>query len=258
MNYQRAAVASTFSPTFAAVLAEAEHFARSYGADLHIVHASNFDAEKERRFFDAMRRRIEIRWAAGETPARAILDATTGGGYELLIAGALQKEDSDRHFTNGVARELLRATPCDLLLLPHPSTTPPPVRHVVFAVEPGQDMTEFLKNQVRRLRPQAVTITATHTPFAAAIAASRGEEPANVEEWLENLAVAVDGDGVEVETSVVTSNTGYSLCDFIQGLEPDLLVVKMENRADPLPAHMNWLYQVIPSRLLAVREENRA
>lgn len=258
MNYQRAAVASTFSPTFAAVLAEAEHFAQFCGADLHIVHASNFDAEKERRFFDAMRRKIEIRWIEAETPARAILDATTEGGYELLIAGALQKEDSDRHFTNGVARELLRFTPCDLLLLPHPSTEPEPIRHVVFAVEPGEDVADFLQTQVKRLRPASVTLAATHTPFAAAIAASRGEKVGDVDEWLETLVEAIGDHAEKVETRVVTSNTGYTLCDVILGLAADLLVVKMKAAKDPLPAHMNWLYQVIPTRLLAVKAESRA
>ncbi len=258
MNYQRAAVASTFSPTFAAVLAEAEHFAQFCGADLHIVHASNFDAEKEKRFFDAMRRKIEIRWAEAETPARAILDVTTQGGYELLIAGALQTEDNDRHFTNGVARELLRSSPCDLLLVPHPSTAPGPLRHVVFAVEPGEEMADFLRSQVQRLRPEAVTIAATHTPFAAAIAASKGEEIADVDDWLEGLVAAIEDDTVKVETRVVTSNTGYTLCDVIQSLEADLLVVQMRDGKDPLPTHMNWLYQVVPSRLLAVRPEKRA
>ena len=258
MNYQRAAVASTFSPTFSAVLAEAEHFAQFCGADLHIVHASSFDAGKEQRFFDAMRRKVEIRWVEAEHPARAILDATIEGEYELLIAGALQKEDSDRHFTNGVARELLHSAPCDLLLVPHPSTKPRAFQHVVCAVEPGEDAAGFLRNQVERLRPDLVTIAAAHTPFAAAIAASRGEEPADVDAWLENLVEAVASDSCKVETRMVTSNTGYSLCDAIQGLEADLLVVQMQDASDPLPAHMNWLYQVVPSRLLAVRPEKRA
>lgn len=258
MKYQRAAVASTFSPTFAAVLAEAEHFAHFCGADLQIVHASHFDADKEKRFLDAMKRKVEIRWAGGKSPALAILEAAREGNYELLIAGALQKEDSDRHFTNGVARELLRSSPCDLLLVPHPSMTPALPRHVVFAVEPGEAVDDFLRDQVERLKPEAVTIVAAHTPFAAAIAASRGEKPTDVHEWLESQAAAVDGDGVKVETFVVTSNTGYSLCDFIEGLAADLLVVRMRNTNDPLPAHMNWLYQVVPSRLLAVKEAKRA
>ena len=258
MNYQRAAVASTFSPTFAAVLAEAESFARFCGAHLDIVHAAAFDAEKARRFEEAMGRKVEIRWAEAESPARGIATAASDHAYELLIAGALQTEDNDRHFTNGVARELLRTSPCDLLLVPHPEQEPKPLRHVVFALEPGEDAAAFLQKQVGYLRPEAVTIAVTHTPFAAAIAASKGEEPADLDEWLGKLVEAIGDDEIAVETRVVTSNTGYAVCDVIQGLEADLLVIQRHEAADPLPAHMNWLYQVIPTRLLAVRAVKRA
>ena len=54
ITYRRAGVASTFSPTFAAVLAEAGSFARHCGAELEIIHAAAFDAEKEKRSFEKM------------------------------------------------------------------------------------------------------------------------------------------------------------------------------------------------------------
>lgn len=51
----------------------------------------------------------------------------------------------------------------------------------------------------------------------------------------------------------MTSITGYTLYDTMEGLEADLLVVKAEPDGS-LPKHMDWLYQVIPARLLLVRE----
>jgi hypothetical protein len=59
----------------------------------------------------------------------------------------------------------------------------------------------------------------------------------------------------------VTSNTGYALCEVIQGLEADLLVVKALPNAQggTLPQHVDWLYQIIPTRLLVAKdtEQNR-
>jgi hypothetical protein len=46
MTYRRAGVASTFSPTFAAVLVEADSFA-AVRRELEIIHAAKFDAEGE-------------------------------------------------------------------------------------------------------------------------------------------------------------------------------------------------------------------
>jgi len=252
MSYQRAGVASTFSPTFAAVLAEAERFAAHCGAALEIVHAAAYDADKEKRFCEAIGRKAEIRWVEDETPAKAILGAAKNFGYELLIAGALQSETDDTLFTSGVARGLLRGATCDLLLVPRPQQEPARLRRLVFTLDPGEGSREFLQRVAHVLQPEHITIAVNKTPFAAAIAASRGEEPRDEDAWLDELIAGFADGKIEVETRVVTSNTGYSLCEAIQGIEADLLIVKAE--ADgTLPVHMNWLYQVIPCRLLVVR-----
>lgn len=252
MSYQRAGVALTFSPRFAAVLAEAWHFSAHCGASLDIVHAAAYDAEKEKRFCEALGRKVEVRWVEGKTPAQALLAAAKKFQFDLLIAGALQNEAADTLFTSGVARDLLRGMTCDLMLVPKPVVDPAPLNRLIFTMDPGENSGAFLHEVIRVLRPQHITIAVNETPFAAAIAASRRELPLDVNAWLEELTASFAGTGLEVETWVVTSNTGYNLCEAIQGIEADLLIVKAE--ADgTLPLHLNWLYQVIPCRLLVVR-----
>ena len=93
-----------------------------------------------------------------------------------------------------VASELLRNAPCDLLLVPRPLEDPPTPQHIVFAFEPEQEEDrELLRRVVEVLRPQRVTIAVTERPFAPAIAASRGEQPGDVEAWLEDLAAPLPG-----------------------------------------------------------------
>jgi len=253
MNYERVGVASNFSPTFAAVLAEAAHFAGRHGASLEIVHAAEYDAGKENRFRKALARPAEIRWVQGDTPAQAIIGAAERFDYQLLIAGALYRENAERPFTSSVARDLLSRASCDVLLLPHPAEQPQPIHSVVFALEPGRDESGFLQAAIAALQPRRVTIVAVETPFAAAIAASRGESLQNLDEWLEKIALSIDSDALEIDARVVTSNTGYALCDVVEGLAADLLVVRSRAGHGSLPAHMSWLYQVIPTRLLLVR-----
>jgi nucleotide-binding universal stress UspA family protein len=253
MDYQHVGVASTFSPTFTGVLAEAKRFASHCGADLEIMHAGAFDIEKQKRFLGALGQRAEIRWVEGETAASAIIAAGENFAYDLLIAGTPHREIDDKPFAGDVAQELLRNAPCDLLLVPRPLEDPPPPQHIVFAFEPEQEGDrELLRRVVEVLRPERVTIAVTERPFAPAIAASRGEEPGDVDAWLEDLAGSLAGHDVEVEGRVVTSITGYTLYDTMEGLEADLLVVKAEPDGS-LPKHMDWLYQVIPTRLLLVR-----
>jgi nucleotide-binding universal stress UspA family protein len=256
--YQHMGVASDFSPTFTAVLAEAKRFSSHCGADLEIVHAGAFDSEKEKRFLEALGQPTQIRWAQGETIARAIIAAAENFAYELLIAGTLHRETDDKPFAGDVARELLRSAPCDLLLVPRPLDEPTLPQHIVFALEPEpeEENCELLRQAVQVLRPGRVTIFVTDRPFAPAIAASRGEEPRDLEARLEDLADSLAEHKVEVEGRVVTCITGYALCDTIEELEVDLLVVKAKPDGS-LPIHMDWLYQVIPTRLLRLRESRK-
>jgi hypothetical protein len=251
ITYRRVAVASTFSPTFAAVLAEASCFARHCGADLEVLHAAAYGEDKERRFREVIGADVPIHWVENDNPAHALL--SVAGDYELLIAGAMHREDAERPYTSGVARELLRSASCDLLLVPRPSEQALPPEHIVFALEPGEASGEFLKVTVEKLRPKRATIAITQTPFAAAIASSRGEKPPDVEAWLEELGDCLADSEVDFDERRVSSNTGYNLCEAIEGLGADFFVVQAESDG-ALPLHMNWLYQVIPTRLLVVRK----
>ncbi len=253
-------MASTFSPTFFAVLSEAHRVAEHFHVTLEVIHAAEQDVDKEARFRSTLGKlgsSSEIRWQVGLPPVDAIVDAASRFQYDLLIAGALQQESGDRSFTNSVARELLRRAPCDLLLLPKPSEEPQHWQHVVFALEPGGDYLAHLKKAISSLQPERVTLAVPKNPFTAAIASSRGEEPANMDAWADGLAEALSDVVAEVDTRLVTSNTGFALCDAIEGLEADLLVVHGETgRNGPsLPTHMDWLYQVIPTRLLVVQPD---
>ena len=136
MDYRHVGVASQFSPPFAAIFAEAKHFASHCGADQEVVHAAAFDSEKEERFVEALGQRAEVRWAEGETAARAIIAAVENFAYDLLIAGTLHRKTDYKPFTGDVARELLRNARCDLLLLPRPLEKPAPPQHIVFNLEP--------------------------------------------------------------------------------------------------------------------------
>jgi nucleotide-binding universal stress UspA family protein len=150
--------------------------------------------------------------------------------YELLIAGMLHRETDDKPFAGDVARELLRNAPCDLLLVPRPLEEPTPPQHIVFAFEPKpeEEDCESLRRAAQILRPRRVTIAIPDTPFTSAIATSRGEEPQDLEVLLKELADPLAEHQVEIDRRVVTSITGYTVCETVERLEADLLVIKAE------------------------------
>lgn len=261
-SFRKAAVASTFSPTHLAVLVEAAAFARKVGAELEVLHASPRTEEKAKHFeesFEVLGMDLAVHWLEGNNPGEVLLQAVREGGHDVLIAGALECEPGAeaRAFTGSVARRFLTESPCDLLLLPRPTDQSPIIGNAFFAVEPGQRIGAFALEAASILRLKAVTLAVAQTPFAAAIAASKGEAIKDPAEWADEITELIENAGIEVETLHIDSNTGFGLCDAVQGFGADLLIVKASRQDSKirLPAHMDWLRQVIPTRLLVCCED---
>ncbi|GAB4172731.1 MAG: hypothetical protein Fur0032_12190 [Terrimicrobiaceae bacterium] len=256
-SYRRAAVASTFSPTHQAVLVEAMHFARIVGAPLEVLHAARQCEQLEQRFGESFSRlggKLPIHWLPGPSPADALLDCVRAEGFDLLIAGALGREPAaeKRVFTGSVARRFLAEAPCDVLLLPYPSESPPEIQCAVFAVEPGGDISECAQGLSSVLGLRRLVLLVSENPFAAAIAASRGEAAIDCSSWAEKMAAAIESPELKVEIHVVNSNTGFGLCEAALGVGADLMVVKgfEKDGRTVLSAHLDWVRQVIPTRFL--------
>ena len=81
MSEPHFAVASTFSPRFRAVIAEADRVAKKFGARLSILHADERSDEKVSMFRDAFqelgRDEVDIYWCEGATPGEALVAAAS-------------------------------------------------------------------------------------------------------------------------------------------------------------------------------------
>src|ERR1700761_3548874 len=95
-GYNNIAVASTFSPRFHQVLAEAKRISRQFGSNLSLIYVGEREAETEKRFSE-MLRQLELRadsiihYAKGD-PATAILQTIHDQKIDMIVAGALEKE----------------------------------------------------------------------------------------------------------------------------------------------------------------------
>lgn len=257
--YRQIAVASTFSPRFRAVLAEADQFARSLDASLSVIHAAAEHAEAIERFFEALdplgrSAETSILWSVAESPTQAIVSACERAHVDLLLAGALEREGDHRNFVGGVARELLSRTTCDLLLLPEPREMPPPCERVVVDVRLDHPSLPFLNHAcrlARQLGAREMIFAAIVTPFDLARA---GGAPLDENRLIEIVDPAEGFDG-EVDVRVLRSTTGFATCDFLQEVRAGLFVAG--TRAHPeggrrLPGRLDWLRQVIPTNVLLV------
>lgn len=256
------AVASTFSPRFRAVIAEADRIAKQFGARLSVLHAGERSDEKVDKFHGAFgelgRGEVDIYWCEGETPAEALVDAAASEYFDLLIAGALDNPNEYRNFTGGVVRELLQRAPCDLLLIPSPSQEAPQGRKTAcLMVEAHRPRWRAAREALASIAPEFIAVLAADSPFAHAREAALGHEESH--ESLDDVCEALGEIAEEVDLRSVRSNTGFTLCDIVQEAAPDFLLVEAEwrDRKRFLPPHLDWLNQVIPARLFLLGKPPR-
>ena len=135
--YRDVAVASTFSPRFKQVLAEAKRIRDQFDARLHVIYVGEKTAETTKKFGDVFKQLhlpddSPIHYRQG-TPADAILQAAGENNVDLIVAGALEKEAVLRPFLGDVARQLVRDTKCSVLLFIKPERAPKPTNPLPFS-----------------------------------------------------------------------------------------------------------------------------
>src|SRR5215210_3456964 len=111
-SYRNIAVASTFSPRFVNVLAEAKRIRDRFGSNLCLIYVGERNEETDRKFSDVLAQ-LElptdsiVHYAEGD-PAAGILRTVEASEADMIVAGALEKEVVLHQFLGNVARRLVR------------------------------------------------------------------------------------------------------------------------------------------------------
>jgi nucleotide-binding universal stress UspA family protein len=269
--YKTIGVATTFSPRFKQVLAEAKRMRDRFSADLHLIYVGRRNSEISREFGKVLAE-LElpadspIHYEEGD-PAEAILAALARQKIDLLIAGALEKEIVLHPFLGNVARRLVREANCSVMLFTHPEKNPKPLRRIVFIADHSQKELSALQTtlQLAEAEPcERLYVIAIVTAFDEARASIRQnamnaqmQEPnGKNEEALEELVLSAGTTEVPIETRFIRGATGLAASDFVRYVEADLLVVPLPNtdgRVQQLPSNIAWVSDVIPCNLWVIR-----
>jgi nucleotide-binding universal stress UspA family protein len=269
--YKTIAVATTFSPRFKHVLAEAKRIRDRFGAELHLIHVGRRNQETLRKFSDVL---AELELPADSpihyeegNPAEAILAVVAREKIDMLIAGALEKEIVLHPFLGNVARRLVREANCSVMLFTHPQKTPQPLRRFVFIADRLENGLRALKTTLLLAEAEScerLYVIGIITAFDEARASMVGDantgpahKPKHAEEdALEEFVLSAGATEVPIETRFIRGATGLAASDFVRSVEADLLVVPLPKRRETvqrLPSNIAWVSDVIPCNLWIVR-----
>jgi nucleotide-binding universal stress UspA family protein len=269
--YKTIAVATTFSPRFKQVLAEAKRIRDRFSADLHLIHVGKRNQGTPKKFAEVLAELelsadLAIHYEDGD-PAEAILAALAREKIDMLIAGALEKEIVLHQFLGNVARRMVREANCSVMLFTHPQKNPKPLRRIVFIADHSKEALHALKTTLLLAEAEScerlyvIGITTAFDEARASMVddpnAAPAQKPKHAEEdALEELVLSAGTTEVPIETRSIRGATGLAASDFVRSVEADLLVVpipKSRGSVQQLPSNIAWVSDVIPCNLWVIR-----
>ncbi len=120
--FNKIGLALTFSPSMKYNLKTALHLKELFNSELCIIHSSQNIKEDKKRFESILNElnvdlsSIKLLSKPGD-PAKVILEIAEKEKIDLLIAGALEKENLLKQYIGSVSRKLMNEAKCSVLIL---------------------------------------------------------------------------------------------------------------------------------------------
>lgn len=275
--FKKLGLAITFSPTGKALLNEVNRLRLLFKASLVLIHVGKRDSYTEKMLEQVITEAgmadvdLEIIWAEGE-PGNAIIKSSADSGVDLLIAGALEKENFLKYYLGSVARKIMRSAPCSTLILTSPSEHPVEYKKFYVSADYSSacEKTVLMTYNFALLESaeEFVIVKDFHLPGLASTVLSSGsvdETQRMREEWIAKeedtmkaFARELKLTGIPVQTRALYGKEGWEAGNYARENDADLFAVTAPVRKlkflDRLFTHeLEYLFENLPTDLLIIR-----
>ena len=259
--FKKIGIGVTFSPNLKANIYEASRLALKLKSDLVLIHVGEQSTDKEHKFLTILDSFIkkglafEIIFKPGN-PVDAILSVTTENKIDLLILGALQRENFLKYYVGSIARKITRKAQCSVLLLINPSIERIPCKHIVVngLKDPKTAQTINTAFYVAlQLNSERITIVEEINQDEIAIKVDddkslrktnilkeriRQREALRIKEIIKNIDDE-HTQNISIKSQPIFGKQGYSIGHYAQIVRADLLVMNA-------PSKMTFLDRLFP------------
>lgn len=275
--FQKIGLAVTSSPTGEALLKEAVRLKDLFSADLSLIHVgekNEFSKKMISQLIESaglVESQTDLTWAAGD-PANEILKFSQLKNLDLLISGALEKENILKFYLGSVARKIMREALMSTLILKSPSVNPAGFKKFCvnvnfseqsektimtayqFALADSAD--EFIL--VRDFNLPGLTSTTIDFNSAEKIDKLKTEQLQSEEDKLQLFVKELNLKGINIKTKCIYGKEGWASSDYARQSAVDLFVVSAQKRKlkfiDRIfPHEEEFSYENLPSNLLIIR-----
>jgi len=245
--FQTIAIGVAFSPNLKANLYESARLSIFFGSKLLLIHVGESSEGKESRIRDILKPFIEdgldfeLVFRPGQ-PVDVILETVLSNHVDLLILGAVQRENFLTYYVGSIARKITRKALCSVLLLINPSIVRVPCKHIVVnglrddrtqsAIEAAFYVGHSLKSEQLTIVEEiaqheiAVSVQDDRSLRKATIMKEklRRREDSRVQLIVANVPSEYK-ENIRVKTQPIFGKRGYSIGHYAQVVRADLLVM---------------------------------
>lgn len=278
--FKKILVGFAFSPNLKANIFTSLRLANSLEAEIFFIHVGKKTSVKEKTFEEILEdspvqpKLIKVLWEEGG-PIPTILKMCEKNKIDLLLLGAVQRENVLRFYVGSIAREITRKAPCSVLLLIKPSIEEVPSKHVVVNAlnEPNTEKTiraafEFSSlmdipnvTLVGEISQSKVNVTADDDESLKKVTEIKegieNEEKNRYDEILKNIPDSLK-ENKKIQSQSIFGARGYSIGHYARVVRADLLVLNSEMKRSSFisrifPKDMEHILSELPTDVLIIK-----
>ena len=250
--FKKIGIGVTFSPNLKANIHEASRLALRLKSNLVLIHVGEQSTEKDTKFNAILEHFVkkglvfEIIFKPGN-PVDVILSITNEKNIDLLILGALQRENFLKYYVGSIARKITRKAQCSVLLLINPSVEHIACQHIVVNGLKDPKTTQTINTAfyvAHQLNSERITIVEEINQDEIAIKVDddkslrktnilkeriRQREASRINEIIKTIDSEYTKN-ISIKSQPIFGKQGYSIGHYAQIMRADLLVMNAPSK----------------------------
>lgn len=277
--FNKVAVAVAASPTLEALLAEAKRLQDLFGSEILLLHIRRKEDKKEEKHLreaiansSFSKEKTSIFFEKGD-PATAILNFCKIHQVDLLVAGALKKENILRTYLGSVGRKIIREANCSILILVAPSEEPSPFEEIVvdgseqvntqkvieMACKIGQKQQTNHVHILKDIKLYGLTMAMASEDSENEYTQHRRSLVQAEIQTIKQLLKNIDTNRLNINIKIISGKRGFEISKFARKVGADLVVMagagKKLGFIDRILSHdLEYLLADIPTNLLIIHD----